>query len=142
MKLSSKGRYAVMALTDLAIYDQLGPVSLREISLRQNISLMYLEQIFLKLKKNNIVRSIRGNKGGYRLSKNASDIKISEIFFAVDENVKTIKCIKHLKKGCNGKSVKCNTHKLWDELDEYINTFFEKKYLSDLAHQNDLEKRI
>ena len=79
MKLSSKGRYAVMALTDLAIYDQLGPVSLREISLRQNISLMYLEQIFLKLKKNNIVRSIRGNKGGYRLSKNASDIKISEI---------------------------------------------------------------
>ena len=103
---------------------------------------MYLEQIFLKLKKNNIVRSIRGNKGGYRLSKNASDIKISEIFFAVDENVKTIKCIKHLKKGCNGKSVKCNTHKLWDELDEYINTFFEKKYLSDLAHQNDLEKRI
>ena len=84
MKLSSKGRYAVMALTDLAIYDQLGPVSLREISLRQNISLMYLEQIFLKLKKNNIVRSIR-NKGGYRLSKNASDIKISEIFFAVEK---------------------------------------------------------
>ena len=132
MKLSSKGRYAVMALTDLAIYDQLGPVSLREISLRQNISLMYLEQIFLKLKKNNIVRSIRGNKGGYRLSKNASDIKISEIFFAVDENVKTIKCIKHHKKGCNGKSAKCITHELWDELDLYINNFFENKNLSDL----------
>ena len=129
MKLSSKGRYAVMALTDLTIYEKKGPVSLREISLRQNISLLYLEQIFSKLKKHNLVKSVRGTKGGYKLSKCSKDIKLTEIFYAVNENVKTIKCIKHLKKGCNGKSVKCNTHKLWDELDQYINSFFEKKTL-------------
>ena len=137
MKLTSKGRYAVMALTDLTLYYKNGPVSLRDISLRQNISLLYLEQIFLKLRKYKIVESIRGKKGGYRLSRKASDIRLSEILSAVDENVKTVRCIKHLKKGCNGKSIKCNTHKLWDELDGHINSFFEKKLLSDLAHKND-----
>ena len=142
MKLTTKGRYAVMALADLAIYDRMGPVSLRDVSLRQNISLLYLEQIFLKLRKYKIVESIRGTKGGYRLSRKASDIRLSEILSAVDENVKTVRCIKHLKKGCNGKSIKCNTHKLWDELDGHINSFFEKKLLSDLAHKNDLEKRL
>jgi len=142
MKLTSKGRYAVMALTDLALYYENGPVSLRDISLRQNISLLYLEQIFLKLKKYKIVESIRGTKGGYKLNRKASDIKLSEILSAVNENVKTVRCIKHLKKGCNGKSIKCNTHKLWDELDSHINSFFEKKLLSDLAHKNDFEKRF
>ena len=142
MKLTSKGRYAVMALTDLAIFYKNGPVSLRDISSRQNISILYLEQIFLKLKKNNLVQSIRGTKGGYKLSRNATEIKLSEIFSAVNENVKTVRCIKHLKKGCNGKSIKCNTHNLWDELDCYINSFFEKKLLSDLAHKNNLEKRL
>ena len=142
MKLTSKGRYAVMALTDLAIFYKNGPVSLRDISSRQNISILYLEQIFLKLKKNNLVQSIRGTKGGYKLSRNAKEIKLSEIFSAVNENVKTVRCIKHLKKGCNGKSIKCNTHNLWDELDCYINSFFEKKLLSDLANKNDLEKRL
>ena len=131
-----------MALTDLALYYKNGPVSLRDISIRQNISILYLEQIFFKLKKYKIVASIRGTKGGYKLSRNANEIKLSEILSAVDENVKTIKCIKHLKKGCNGKSIKCNTHKLWDELDGYINSFFESKLLSDLAHKNDLEKRF
>ena len=92
MKLSSKGRYAVMALTDLAKFDPKHPVSLRDISLRQGISLVYLEQLFLKLKKNKIVNSIRGNRGGYVLSKNASDIKISDIFLAVEEKIKTIGC--------------------------------------------------
>tara|TARA_B100002051_G_scaffold210824_1_gene202438 strand:- start:221 stop:649 length:429 start_codon:yes stop_codon:yes gene_type:complete len=142
MKLTSKGRYAVMALTDLAIFYKNGPVSLRDISSRQNISILYLEQIFLKLKKNNLVQSIRGTKGGYKLSRNATEIKLSEIFSAVNENVKTVRCIKHLKKGCNGKSIKCNTHNLWDELDCYINSFFEKKLLSDLANKNNLEKRL
>ena len=142
MKLTTKGRYAVMALTDLAIYYKKAPVSLRDISLRQNISLLYLEQIFLKLKKNNIVKSIRGKNGGYILIKNANEIKLSDIFFAVDENVKTVRCNKDLKRGCNGKTVKCNTHKLWDELDGHINSFFEKKFLSDLAHKNDLERRL
>ena len=136
MKLSTKGRYAVMALTDLALYNNNGPVSLRDISLRQNISLLYLEQIFLRLKKYKIVKSIRGTKGGYKLERNATDIKLSEILSAVDENIKTVRCIKHLKKGCNGKLTKCITHNLWDELELHINTFFEKKKLSDLTKIN------
>tara|TARA_Y100001936_G_scaffold154125_1_gene150388 strand:+ start:161 stop:583 length:423 start_codon:yes stop_codon:yes gene_type:complete len=137
MKLSSKGRYAVMALADLAKFDPTEPISLRDISLRQGISLVYLEQLFLKLKKKKIVVSVRGNKGGYILNKKASEINISEVFSAVEEKVKTIGCEKHSKKGCNGKSVKCITHNLWDELENYINNFFEKKKLSDLINQKD-----
>ena len=139
MKLSSKGRYAVMALADIARFNQNEPISLRDISLRQGISLVYLEQLFLKLKKNNIVKSIRGKRGGYILSRNASDIKISDIFFAVEEKVKTIGCEKHSKIGCNGKSTKCISHNLWDELEDYINDFFKKKSLVDLINLN--EKR-
>ena len=137
MKLSSKGRYAVMALADLAKFDPNEPVSLRDISLRQGISLVYLEQLFLKLKKNKIVNSVRGNKGGYTLNKQASEINISEVFLAVDEKIKTVGCEKHSKKGCNGKSAKCITHNLWDELEDYINNFFEKKKLSDLINTKD-----
>ena len=136
MKLSSKGRYAVMALADLAKFNPNEPVSLRDISLRQGISLVYLEQLFSRLKKNNIVDSVRGIKGGYVLSKDSSNIKISDILFAVDEKVKTIGCEKHSKKGCNGKTVKCITHDLWDELEDYINNFFEKKSLRDLLNQS------
>ena len=126
-----------MALADLAKFDPNEPVSLRDISLRQGISLLYLEQLFLKLKKNKIVKSVRGNKGGYILNKNASDIKISEVFFAVEEKIKTIGCEKHSKKGCNGKSAKCITHNLWDELEVYINNFFDRKKLSDLINEKD-----
>ena len=132
MKLTSKGRYAVMALVDLARFDNINPVSLRDISLRQGISLDYLEQIFLKLKKNNLVKSIRGINGGYILIKNPKQIKLSEIFSALDENVKTIGCKKESKRGCNGRSSKCITHNLWDELDLHINSFFENKKLDDL----------
>ena len=137
MKLSSKGRYAVMALTDLAKFNLKDPVSLRDISLRQGISLVYLEQLFLKLKKNKIVSSVRGKKGGYTLNKNASEINISEVLLAVEEKIKTVGCEKHSKKGCNGKSAKCITHNLWDELEDYINIFFEKKKLSDLINIKD-----
>ena len=137
MKLSSKGRYAVMALADLAKFDPNEPVSLRDISLRQGISLVYLEQLFLKLKKNKIVSSVRGKKGGYTLNKNASEINISEVLSAVEEKIKTVGCEKHSKKGCNGKSAKCITHNLWDELEDYINVFFEKKKLSDLIIKKD-----
>ncbi len=133
MKLTTKGRYAVMALADLANFNKASPVPLRDISFRQGISLLYLEQIFLKLKKHNIVRSIRGSGGGYILFKKAEELKLSEIFFAVDENVKTINCNKDSKKGCNGKSSKCITHYLWDELDLHINSFFENKKLSELT---------
>ena len=137
MKLSSKGRYAVMALADLAKFDPNEPVSLRDISLRQGISLVYLEQLFLKLKKNKIVNSVRGNKGGYILNKKASEINISEVLSAVEEKIKTVGCEKHSKKGCNGKSAKCITHNLWDELEDYINVFFKKKKLSDLINTKD-----
>jgi Rrf2 family iron-sulfur cluster assembly transcriptional regulator len=140
MKLSSKGRYAVMALTDMARFNQKEPISLRDISLRQGISLVYLEQLFLKLKKNNVVKSIRGKKGGYMLSKEASEIKISDILFAVDEKVKTIGCEKHSKKGCNGRSAKCISHNLWDELEDYINNFFQQRSLNDLIKKT--ENRI
>ena len=136
MKLSSKGRYAVMALVDLARFDNINPVSLRDISLRQGISLDYLEQIFSKLKKNEIVKSIRGTQGGYVLNKNPNDIKLTNIFHAVDEKVKTVQCKKESKKGCNGKATKCITHNLWDELEIHINTFFEKKSLEDLIGNN------
>ena len=137
MKLSSKGRYAVMALADLAKFDPNEPVSLRDISLRQGISLVYLEQLFLKLKKNKIVSSVRGKKGGYTLNKNASEINISEVLSAVEEKIKTVGCEKHSKKGCNGKSAKCITHNLWDELEEYINNFFLNKKISDLINKKD-----
>ena len=136
MKLTSKGRYAVMALVDLARFDNINPVSLRDISLRQGISLDYLEQIFLKLKKNEIVKSIRGTQGGYVLNKNPNDIKLTNIFHAVDEKVKTVQCKKESKKGCNGKATKCITHNLWDELEIHINTFFENKSLKDLLNNN------
>ena len=126
-----------MALADIARFNQSEPISLRDISLRQGISLVYLEQLFLKLKKNNVVNSIRGKKGGYILSRNASDIKISDIFYAVEEKVQTIGCEKHSKKGCNGRSVKCISHNLWDELEDYINDFFKKKSLVDLINLNE-----
>ncbi len=132
MRLNTKSRYAVMALADLASFKDNKPISLRDISLRQSISLLYLEQIFLKLKKNNIVKSIRGTNGGYILIKNPQQIKLSEIFLAVDENIKTLGCDKYSKKGCNGRSAKCITHDLWDELDIHLNTFFENKNLEDL----------
>ena len=139
MKLSSKSRYAVTALADIAGFNQSEPISLRDISLRQGISLVYLEQLFLKLKKNDVVKSKRGKKGGYILSRNASDIKISDILFAVEEKVKTVGCEKHSKKGCNGRSAKCISHNLWDELEDYINDFFKKKSLVDLINLNEKE---
>ena len=135
MKLNSRGRYAVMALGDMAVFDEKKPVSLRDISLRQNISLVYLEQIFSKLKKNNIVKSVRGINGGYILTKQPNDIKIADIFFAVDEKVKTVKCKKDSKRSCNGKLTKCITHNLWDELELHINNFFESKNLNDLINK-------
>ena len=114
-----------MALADIARFKNKEPISLRDVSVRQGISLVYLEQLFLKLKKNEIVKSIRGKKGGYTLNKNPNEIKISDILFAVEEKVKTIGCQKHSKKGCNGKSAKCITHNLWDELETHINVFFQ-----------------
>ena len=137
MKLTSKGRYAVMALVDLARFNNIDPVSLRDISLRQGISLDYLEQIFSKLRKKEIVQSVRGTQGGYILNQKAKEIKLTNIFNAVDEKVKTVQCKKESKKGCNGKSSKCLTHNLWDELDLHINSFFENKKLGDLVKRKE-----
>ena len=133
MKLTTKGRYAVMAMADLASYSKNKPVSLTEISTRQNISLAYLEQLFIHLKDNKLVKSVRGVKGGYALERPASEIKLSNIFHAVNEEIKTLNCKKDSKKGCNNKSVKCITHNLWDKLDTHINGFFENVKLEELV---------
>ena len=135
MKLSSKGRYAVMALADLAKNYVKKPTNLKEISLRQGISISFLEQIFLKLKKNNLVESSRGPSGGYSLAKSPEEIKLSSIIKAVNEEVKTVGCKKESKKGCNGKSIKCITHDLWDDLETHINNFFEKNTLKDIIYR-------
>ncbi len=130
-----------MALVDLAKFDNINPVSLRDISLRQGISLDYLEQIFSKLRKKEIVQSVRGIQGGYVLNKKAKEIKLTNIFDAVDEKIKTVQCKKESKKGCNGKPIKCVTHNLWDELENHITNFFDGKSLEDLVKDNN-ERRF
>ena len=135
MKLTSKGRYAVMAMADLANTNANHPTNLTEISLRQGISISFLEQIFLKLKRNNLVQSSRGPSGGYLLSRTPEEIKLSTIIKAVDEKVKTVGCKKESKKACNGKSIKCITHDLWDDLETHINNFFERNTLKDILYR-------
>ena len=132
MKLTSRGRYAVMAMADLAKNNLKEPTSLTEISLRQGISIDYLEQLFLKLRRNNLVQSARGPSGGYVLTKPPEEIKLLSIISAVDEKIKTVKCRKESKKACNGKSIKCITHNLWDDLETHINKFFEDNTLNDV----------
>ena len=141
MKLSSKGRYAVMSLADLAKNNVKKPTNLKEISLRQGISISFLEQIFLKLKRNNLVKSSRGPTGGYELSKSPEEITLSSIIEAVDERVKTLGCKKESKKGCHGKSIKCITHDLWDDLENHINNFFEKNTLRDIVYRSGKNKQ-
>ena len=133
MKLTNKGRYAVMAMAELAKHDIKKPINLSEISIRQGISISFLGQIFLKLKNKDLVQSSRGPSGGYILSRSPEEIKLSNIIEAVDEKVKTLKCKKDSKKGCNGKSIKCITHDLWAELENHIMYFFEKNTLKDIV---------
>ena len=135
MKLTSKGRYAVMAMADLANVKDKQTTNLTEISLRQGISISFLEQIFLKLKKKNLVQSSRGPTGGYSLTRSPEEIKLSSIIEAVDEKVKTVGCKKESKRGCTGKSIKCITHDLWDDLENHINNFFEKNTLKDIIYR-------
>ncbi len=128
-----------MAMADLAANQNGKPVSLTDISLRQNISLSYLEQLFSKLKNEKLVKSIRGPSGGYLLDKNPKEIRISNIIFAVDEKIKTLNCKRESKKGCNGRAAKCITHNLWDDLEKHINEFFEKVSLNDLVKESKIE---
>ena len=141
MKLTSKGRYAVMAMADLANNNAKMPTNLTEISIRQGISISFLEQIFSKLKRNNLVQSSRGPSGGYLLTRLPEEIKLSSIIKAVDVKVKTLGCRKESKKGCTGKSIKCITHDLWDDLETHINNFFESNTLKDIIYRVNKNKR-
>lgn len=136
MRLTSKGRYAVTAMLDVALHSNRGPVSLAEISERQEISLSYLEQLFARLRKNGLVTSVRGPGGGYVLGRGLNEIAISEIVKAVDETVEARKC--HGEEGCQG-GVKCLTHTLWNDLSERIDSFLTNITLSELVKNKDVK---
>ncbi|RKS84528.1 BadM/Rrf2 family transcriptional regulator [Orbus hercynius] len=136
MKLTSKGRYAVTAMLDVALHSNHGPVSLAEISQRQEISLSYLEQLFARLRKNGLVSSVRGPGGGYVLGRGMNEIAISAIVKAVDESVEATKC--HGEEGCQG-GVKCLTHTLWNELSERIDSFLANITLNELVKNKDVQ---
>jgi len=136
MKLTSKGRYAVTAMLDVTIHAAYGPVSLAEISERQEISLSYLEQLFSKLRKYGLVNSIRGPGGGYRLGKCSTQIAIADIIMAVNESVDATKC--QGKGNCQG-GEKCLTHALWQGLSERIEGFLQNITLADLVAKKDVK---
>lgn len=136
MKLTSKGRYAVTAMLDVALHADSGPVSLADISERQEISLSYLEQLFARLRKNGLVQSVRGPGGGYILSRSMDQIAISSIVKAVDEKVHATKC--HGQDGCQG-GVRCLTHTLWNDLSERIEEFLTSITLSELVNNQEVK---
>ncbi|MBL0709964.1 MAG: Fe-S cluster assembly transcriptional regulator IscR [Colwellia sp.] len=136
MKLTSKGRYAVTAMLDVTIHAAYGPVSLAEISERQDISLSYLEQLFSKLRKYGLVNSIRGPGGGYRLGKCSTQIAIADIIMAVNESVDATKC--QGKGNCQG-GERCLTHALWQGLSERIEGFLQNITLADLVAKEDIK---
>ena len=136
MKLTSKGRYAVTAMLDVALHGQQTPVSLADISDRQEISLSYLEQLFSRLRKKNLVHSIRGPGGGYRLGRDASTIAVGEVIRAVDESVDATRC--RGQADCqNGE--RCLTHSLWQQLSNRITEFLNSITLGELMEQYDVK---
>ena len=137
MKLSTKGRYAVTAMLDLAIHDHQGPVTLADISQCQNISLSYLEQLFAKLRKEGLVEGVRGPGGGYRLGKPASQISIAEIINAVDENVDATRCLGN--KDCHG-GEKCLTHQLWEDLSHRLYDFLDNLTLANFVNRPEVRE--
>lgn len=135
MKLTTKGRYAVTAMLDISLHCKEKPVSLAEISQRQDISLSYLEQLFSKLRKQGLVDSMRGPGGGYRLSRDPSKIAMSEIIMAVDENVDLSKC------GGTGnckQNERCLTHDLWMDLSHRIQSFLDDITLAEMMSRADV----
>ena len=137
MKLSTKGRYAVMAMVDLARHGTGHPVSLADIAERQEISLSYLEQLFAKLRKNGLVRSVRGPGGGYFLGRGTDEVKISDIILAVDEPIRATRCHPASAVGCKTDRSRCLTHDLWEELGNQIHLFLRSVSLADV-----IENRI
>ena len=137
MRLTTKGRYAVTAMLDLALHKNQGPVSLSDISSRQAISLSYLEQLFSKLRRSELVSSVRGPGGGYALKHGSDEIYIAQIIDAVDESVDTTKC--QGAGDCQGGET-CLTHYLWEDLSEQIHTFLEGISLADLVAKSEVKK--
>jgi len=133
MRLTTKGRYAVTAVLDLALHQDTGPVSLAAISERQDISLSYLEQLFAKLRRNNIVSSTRGPGGGYKLTNSVEEVSVSDIILAVDESCKVVDCSD--SDGCHGSDYQCLTHDLWQELSNEIRSFLDGITLSEIMTQ-------
>ncbi|MEW6992379.1 Fe-S cluster assembly transcriptional regulator IscR [Colwelliaceae bacterium 6441] len=136
MKLTSKGRYAVTAMLDVAIHASTGPVSLADISDRQGISLSYLEQLFSRLRKHGLVNSIRGPGGGYRLGKCSAKIAVADVISAVDESVNATKCG---GKGNCQSGHQCLTHTLWEGLSQRIEDFLQGITLSELVEQSNVK---
>ena len=137
MRLTTKGRYAVTAMLDLALHKQQGPVSLAEISQRQAISLSYLEQLFDKLRKNSLVVSVRGPGGGYGLQRGSDAIFIAEIIDAVNESVDTTRC--NGAGDCQDGEI-CLTHYLWEDLSAQIHDFLESISLADLVARSEIKR--
>ncbi|AKJ42987.1 Fe-S cluster assembly transcriptional regulator IscR [Pragia fontium] len=135
MRLTSKGRYAVTAMLDVALHSQEGPVPLADISERQGISLSYLEQLFSRLRKNGLVSSVRGPGGGYLLGKDAGDIAVGSVISAVDESVDATRCMG--SGGCQG-GTRCLTHTLWHDLSERISSFLNEITLAELVKNQDI----
>lgn len=132
MKLSTKGRYAVMAMVDLASHSNGRPVSLADIAERQEISLSYLEQLFGKLRRGGLVKSVRGPGGGYLLNHAADETRIFDIVVAVDEPLRVTRCIPNSPKGCGKNNGRCLTHDLWEKLGNQIYQFLSSVSLGDV----------
>ena len=141
MRLSTKGRYAVMAMADLAGHageaDETKPVALADIAQRQDISLSYLEQLFAKLRRGGLVTSVRGPGGGYRLSRSSDALRIADIIMAVDEPIAATRCKQGSVRGCTKTGARCVTHDLWEELGQQIHVFLSSVSLADVV-----EKRV
>ena len=132
MKLSTKGRYAVTALADIALNGSVGPVALGEIAERQDISLAYLEQLFVKLRRNGLVESVRGPGGGYHLAQTPDQTRISDIMAAVDERLNAMGCDGEVGQGCGNSREACLTHALWEQLSAHVHVFLSQTTIADV----------
>lgn len=135
MKLSTKGRYAVMALVDLASHSQGRPVALADIAERQEISLSYLEQLFAKLRRGGLVKSVRGPGGGYLLARSSAETRISDAILAVDEPIRATRCTPGSPTGCRTNKSRCLTHDLWEELGNQIHLYLSSVSLDDVCNR-------